>query len=124
MDYFFDVFTTLLSGVFALSGVLIGAKLAEKQANKKYRKDQELSACVEFLSTALSSLKEPPENHSEMASRLAFSTAKIQLLCSERISSLAMRISDQIIQENINHEVLGILINEFIESAKQKPRDS
>ena len=46
MDYFFDVFTTLLSGVFALSGVLIGAKLAEKQANKKYRKDQELSACV------------------------------------------------------------------------------
>lgn len=120
MDYFFDVFTTLISGVFALGGVLIGAKLAEKQANKKYRKDQELSACVEFLSTAISSLNEPPENHSEIASRLAFSTAKVQLLCSDQVSSLAMRISEQIIQKNIDPKVLGILTNEFIESAKQK----
>lgn len=123
MDYWFDVLIALIAGICPLLGVLIGAKLTAKQTLEEYRREQGLAACVDFLSIVLSSSKVPAERRSDMAVGLGLATGKIQLLCSERIASLAMRISDQVLQKGEDRELLGILINEFIESSKQEMRN-
>lgn len=112
-----DFAIAALTGVLAILGVGVGARMSRNSEQKRQKIDLFMEAYAKFTTDVLACAEEATL---ERAKSLSVSVARIELLCSGKTREKADEIAMLAIKRPIDPETLSELMGEFLLLAKKE----
>lgn len=114
-----DIIITVATGVLAIAGVIVGAKMAGSEERKQKKRELLMESYAQFFSDFLRYVH---KNDAESYRSLAVSCEKLKLICSSHSENILNCIIFELSTEDGDISVAHRMIDDLREEAKKELR--
>lgn len=119
MEWIKDIAIVVATGLFAIIGVIIGAKMSGKEEKERKRKELLIDTYSNFFSAYLMYI---PKKDADSYSSLVVYCEKLRLVCSKKSEQILTKFVVEISKQGCNNDFVYSLVDQLREEAKKELR--